>query len=188
MPEAKRGRPQSAPDFDRVVEAISSGKYDERILEIHDALSSRRDVLREQLLVRVREVFGPEAEVVMKQAEVAKNLFVQKAKERSRDAEPIAEGITGLDRSHQYRVNPDDNNLYRLEKDYGNGMIAIVDDFGDHRHDIPKIEWDGWRLFDNEDNSEAEELPAQDQVTIGDVPLDRRGPMIGGMSASMMGN
>lgn len=186
MTDTKRGRPAQTPDLDRVLTAINAGKYDERILEIDDALENRRDHLKEQLMERVRKVFGPNAEVVItklvKPIE-SSNPFVNKAMRGSVVDDGILPG--------PYRTNPDDNNTYRINHDYTNGMIEITDPFGEHLHQIPKAEWETWEsdsgdrsplTSDDNSGSVPDNLTSTHQVPIG----ERHGPIIGGLSAADM--
>lgn len=184
MTESKRGRPASTPDLDRVVDAINAGKYDERLLEVDDALENRREHLKAQLLERVRKVFGPDADVVMKpKMEPMKpletsNPFVNRAL-RGKVVEDQNNVLPG-----PYKTNPDDDNSYRMESDYGNGMIEITDIMGGHSHQIPKAEWDEWS------DSTGDRSALTGDANPGSAPFDftseHRGPIIGGLGSHDM--
>jgi hypothetical protein len=181
MTETKRGRPTQAPDFEKVITAINEGKYDERILEIDDALENRRDHLKAQLRERVKKVFGADADVVINSHSVKENIFVQRAKERSRDIR--SEPETKPELSSNYRVNPEDSNVYHLEIDSDNGMVSVSDMNGNTINLLKDI-WTAWPIYTDDINETVPE-PELDQ---SDVPLDRRGPIIGGMASYQMGN
>src|SRR4051812_17422975 len=69
-PKRQRPIPQATrtPDAMRVVEAISEGKYDDKIGMIQGALDDRKRLQQEEVLNRVKEVFGDDY-VVTKPAE-----------------------------------------------------------------------------------------------------------------------
>lgn len=87
----KRGRPPRKPDLEGVLEAIKSGTFDEDLARIQGICENRRDTLKQKVLDRVHEVFGPDAMVVTPDDEpptpsgysrkaLKPNVFVDKAR------------------------------------------------------------------------------------------------------------
>jgi hypothetical protein len=71
----KRGRPPGKPKIETFIDLIKSGEFDDHLTGLQDALDYRRDQLKEGVLERVREVFGPEARVSLPDDSPLSNLF-----------------------------------------------------------------------------------------------------------------
>jgi hypothetical protein len=59
----KRGRPPSKPNLDAFLKAIADGTFDDDLARIQGVCKNRDDVLKQQVLDLVHEVFGPDAQV-----------------------------------------------------------------------------------------------------------------------------
>jgi hypothetical protein len=93
--EKKRGRKPSVPDHARVLNFIYAGHYDEYLGRFDEAIEARRDSLREKVMEEVRNVFGPDAQVVTDgkapvPVQSSENPFVRKAEGESTEVEAPA--------------------------------------------------------------------------------------------------
>lgn len=94
--------------FQSILDEVRSGEWDERLDALQHALDFRKEFLKSNLLARVKEVFGPDAEVVVSGQQTRQrtlsntdipnpdhNPFVRKAK--MDDAPIIKEPMPELD-------------------------------------------------------------------------------------------
>lgn len=100
--EKKVGRKPNTPDIKRVIEAISTGRYDEELHGLIAAAEHRRLALRDRVLEQVRRVFGDDYGVIRRgNAENVKvaNLFVRKAQEQAtpETEEEVIDPLSNLD-------------------------------------------------------------------------------------------
>lgn len=83
--------------------AVRDGSYDDDLLEIQSTLDERRKALQEKVLIRVKEVFGPNARVVdigMPQSSERSNPFVERVQEKEED-QPMPDALS----SSEQRAN-----------------------------------------------------------------------------------
>lgn len=167
MADEEKQRKVSVPSIERVVKAISEGAYDESISEIQVALDKRRDVLKEQVLERVRRIYGEDAEIVVSKDShqtssltEKRNPFVQKAEREgaSESEHPTLVDPVPLTASTADEI--DENRITDDPLDNVNGEAGL-----------PM-------------NEVERRMASGEQI----VDIEHRGAIIGGMSASQMGN
>lgn len=197
----KPGRKPNTPNVESIEKAIRRGAYDEDLHNLDSAINARRDELKESVMARVRDVFGPDAVVTLSKSGVeatpaVKNPFVKKAEAKAEQQE------------HQFRIDPSNGNAMRLVDDpdeQEGDSYTICDVLGGHLATLPKSEFESWPLAQSgvktvdealSDLDKMEQrMAAEDQGTPPEhsrqevtFDIERRGASISGMHSSDMGD
>lgn len=198
---SKPGRKPSTPSVDSIRRALERGEYDDYLHDIDRAINARRDELKESVMARVRDVFGPDAVITLSKSGVeashpVKNPFVKKAEAKAEQGE------------HQFRIDPSNGNAMRLVDDpdeQEGDSYTICDVLGGHLATLPKSEFESWPLAKSDVKTVDEPLSdldkmehrmaAEDQGNPPEhirqevmVDIERRGASISGMHSSDMGD
>jgi hypothetical protein len=214
--ETKRGRKPTTPSLDSIRKAVERGEYDEHLHDLDRMIQKRRDELKETVLARVRDVFGSDAEVVVKEGEGIKANSISERKnpfiEKVREQESPEDG-----QDVEYRIDPRDGNAYRIDDrtppetpiespETSDRYFWICDVLGGHRQTVLKSMWNSWAISGS-DNQKSDPAPGdilpkldeveQDMAREGSssepqpiqqpVDIERRGASISGLHPSDMG-